>query len=134
MSEALQGKLCRSARAICGGLALPYRSFLRCRWQDTRSLGTWTNCSAGKEHRCSSNAAVVFHVGGPAWAKRFRQDTFQWIETRWRATVAQMEQPNHRQLATVWRAKAVAWLRCQGLIRCSTTTTVLPHSPHFLCI
>jgi hypothetical protein len=63
--------------------------------------------------------AAVFHAGGPAWTKRFRQDTFQWIETRWRATVAHMEQPHRRQIATVWRTEAVAWLRCQALIRCS---------------
>jgi hypothetical protein len=72
--------------------------------------------------------ATVFHAGGPTWSKRFRQDTFQWIETRWRATVAHMEQPNHRQVATVWRTETVTWLRCQGLIRCSATATVLPHS------
>jgi hypothetical protein len=77
--------------------------------------------------------ATVFHAHPPAWTKRFRQDTFQWIETRWRATLAHMEQPNHRQVATAWRTEAVAWLRCQGLIRCSATATVLPHSCQFLC-
>jgi hypothetical protein len=77
--------------------------------------------------------AAVFHAGGPAWTQRFRQDTFQWIETRWRATVAHMEQPNRRQIATVWRTEAVAWLRCQALIRCSPNPTVLPHSRAILC-
>jgi transposase InsO family protein len=77
--------------------------------------------------------ATVFHAGGPTWTKRFRQETFQWIESHWWATVARMEQPNHRQIATAWRLEAVAWLRCQGLIRCSTTPTVLPHSRAILC-
>ncbi len=77
--------------------------------------------------------AAVFHAGGPGWSKRFRQDTFQWIESRWRTTVTAMEQPNHRQLATAWRAEAVAWLRCQQLIRCSATENVLPHSHQLLC-
>lgn len=77
--------------------------------------------------------AAVFHADRRRWTQRFRQDTFQWIETRWRATVARMEQPNRRQLATVWRTEAVAWLRCQQLIRCSPTATVLPHSREILC-
>jgi hypothetical protein len=77
--------------------------------------------------------AAVFHAECQGWTKRFRQDTFQWIESRWRATVAQMEQPNRRQVATAWRTEAVAWLRCQQLIRCSATATVLPHSRQILC-
>lgn len=78
-------------------------------------------------------AAAVFHADPRSWTRRFRQNTFQWIETRWRATVAQMEQPNRRQVATAWRTEAVAWLRCQGLIRCSGTENVLPHSHQLLC-
>jgi len=90
--------------------------------------------NARRRHSLAGRApATVFLAGGPNWSKRFRQDTFQWIETHWRATLAHMEQPNRRQVATVWRTKAVAWLRCQGLIRCSKKATVLPHSRPSLC-
>jgi hypothetical protein len=73
--------------------------------------------------------AAVYQAGPRRWSKRFRQDTFQWIESRWTATVVAMERLNHRLVAAAWRAEAVAWLRCQQLIRCSATPTVLPHSP-----
>lgn len=79
------------------------------------------------------SATQVYQADPRRWTKRFRQDTFQWIETHWMATLAEMENPNRRSLATAWRASVVAWLRCQALIRVSQpTTTVLPHSPEII--
>ena len=108
------------------------------RWDlDTvRPLGRATVVELNARPRPSlagQTPAAVFQAADPRWTKRLRQETFQWIETRWRATLARMEQPNRRQIATVWRTEAVAWLRCQGLIRCSTPPTVLPHSGEILC-
>lgn len=76
--------------------------------------------------------AAVYQAGSRRWSKRFRQDTFQWIESRWMATVAVMERLNHRVLAAAWRAEAVAWLRCQQLIRCSATQPCYP-IPRKIC-
>lgn len=73
-------------------------------------------------------ATEVYQANPRRWTKRFRQDTFQWIETHWMATLAEMEKPNRRGLATSWRQSVVAWLRRQALIRFSSTTTVLPLS------
>lgn len=79
------------------------------------------------------SATEVYHADPRRWTKRFRQHTFQWIRTRWIATLAEMEKPNRRTRATAWRESVVAWLRCQELIRFSqTTTTVLPHSPQII--
>ncbi len=78
------------------------------------------------------SATEVYQADPRRWSKRFRQDTFQWIETRWMATVSQMEKPNRRTLATAWRESVVAWLRRQALIRFSPTTTVLPLSPEII--
>jgi len=71
----------------------------------------------------------VYQTDPRRWTKRFRQDTFQWIETHWIDTISQMENPNRRACATSWRQSVVAWLRRQALSRLSQPqTTVLPLS------
>lgn len=76
--------------------------------------------------------AAIYQSLAQPWSKRFRQNTFHWIENQWIATVSQMEKTNRRSLATAWRASVVAWLVRQALIRVSSTTTVLPLSPLFI--